>query len=314
LKKRHSRAKQVLYLAGYFIKSKLSPEFRKPLICSFKITSKCNLKCIHCPFWKSNSTDDLSFGEVIKILDRLYKDGVRIVIFEGGEPLLWKDNQEEKDLSDVIEYSKRLFYSVGVTTNGTMDPGKLDPDIIFISIDGLQKTHDRIRGKSFETIIENINKYSSSKKIIVNICISEINYDEVKELVRYLNNRVFGITIQFFYPYNGVEDLRIAANQKEKLLKELISLKDAEFNLLDSPACLKNMAYNTWRCYDFLVSSVEHSGNITRGCYLKNKVDDVSCADCGFTAHCEISYAYRLNSGAIKTAARIFWGRISHQD
>ena len=35
-------------------------------------------------------------------------------------------------------------------------------DIIFVSIDGLQKTHDAIRGKSFDGIIENIK---ANKKI-----------------------------------------------------------------------------------------------------------------------------------------------------
>jgi MoaA/NifB/PqqE/SkfB family radical SAM enzyme len=306
---RATRLKQVLYLTGYFIKSRLSTKHKKPLICSFKITSKCNLKCSHCPFWKNRNGSALSFSSVKKILDRLYGDGVRIVIFEGGEPLLWKDAREDKDLSDVIEYAKGMFFSVGVTTNGTLDPGKYDPDIIFISIDGLQKTHDSIRGKSFNRIIENITRYGSRKKIIANICISRINYNEVTELIKFLNERVFGITIQFFYPYSDVEDIRLTGSQKEKLLKGIIKLKGSGYKILDSPVCLKNMAHNTWRCYDFLVSSVEQSGYITSGCYLKNKVDDVSCADCGFTAHCEISCAYRLNPGAIKTAARIFWDR-----
>ncbi len=308
---RASRARQVLYLTGYFIKSKLSSKNKKPLICSFKITNKCNLRCTHCPFWKNSTGKILSFREVVKILNGLHEDGVRIVIFEGGEPLLWKDTCEGKDLSDVIEYAKGLFFSVGVTTNGTLDIKKYEPDILFISIDGLQKTHDTIRGKSFDRIMENISRYRGTKKVIANICISSINYNEVTELVRILDEKVFGITVQFFYPFDGIEDLRITGSQKEELLKELIKLKDRGFKLLDSHKCLKNMAYNTWRCHDFLVSSVEQDGNITRGCYLKNKVDDVSCEDCGFAVHCEISYAYRLNPGAIKTAASIFWGRVN---
>ncbi len=308
MKKRDSRAKQVLYFSSYFIKSRLSAAWRKPLICSFKITSRCNLKCRHCPFWKNSYTHSLSFGEVKRILHRLHSDGVRIVIFEGGEPLLWKDSVSGKNISDTIEYAKELFFSVGITTNGTIDLGKYDPDITFISIDGLQKTHDLIRGNSFDRIISNIDRYNNSKRIIANICISRINYSEIKELLKFLNERVFGITLQFFYPYIGVEDLRVSTDQKEKLLKELIRLKNEGFKILDSQICLKNMGNNTWRCYDFLVSSVEQNGKITHGCYLKNKVDNVSCEDCGFAAHCEISYAYCLNPGALRTAVKIFWG------
>ena len=166
------------------------------------------MKCVHCPFWRDglkNSLNSLSFEDVVQILDKLYSEGVRIVIFEGGEPLLWKDGGSAKDINDVIEYAKRLFFFTCVTTNGTIDIERLNPDVFFISIDGIQETHDRLRGKSFTRIMENIEKNRSRKKIIANICISSENADEIEELVKFLNNKVHGITIQFFYPYERQE-------------------------------------------------------------------------------------------------------------
>jgi MoaA/NifB/PqqE/SkfB family radical SAM enzyme len=308
LKVKHSRTKQFFYLAAYLIKSRIIKKYRKPLICSFKLTNNCNLRCRHCPFWKIKNPESLSFRKIKEILYRIHRDGIRIVIFEGGEPALWKDGKAKKDITDIVRYSKELFFSIGLTTNGTIDLKNLDPDIIFVSIDGLEKTHDSIRGKSFSKIIKNIDKYKDSKKIIANICISSINYNEIIELVKFLNDRVYGITIQFFYPFDGIEDLRVRSDRKEILLKKLLSLKQKGYKLLDSEACLKNMVYNTWTCHDFLVSSVEPDGRTTYGCYLKNKVTNVLCEDCGFAVHCEISYAYRINMGALKTASRIFWG------
>jgi MoaA/NifB/PqqE/SkfB family radical SAM enzyme len=305
--KRKTKLAQVFYLANYAVKSRISDRFKKPLICSFKITNRCNLKCLHCPFWKEEKTKELNFKEVIDILLKLYDDGVRIVIFEGGEPLLWKDSREGKNINDVIEYSKGLFFYTGITTNGTINLEGFNPDIVFTSIDGLEKTHDRIRGKSFNKIIENIEKNNKNKKIIANICISKENISEIADLVKFLNDKVFGVTIQFFYPYERVKDFRIDDRQKELLLNELISLKKNGFKLLNSTACLKKMAHHTWHCYDFLVSSVESDGRINYGCYLKNKVKNVSCADCGFAAHCEISLAYSFNLSAINTAKLIFW-------
>jgi len=324
-----NKLNQVIYLAKFAVKSRLNRSLRKPLLCSFKITGRCNLKCTHCPFWRDGSKNSsnfsgslnslnpqnipiapnsLSFENIKEILQNLYSEGVRIVIFEGGEPLLWKDEKSAKDISDVIEYSKQLFFFTGVTTNGTIDIEWLDPDIFFISIDGMQQTHDRLRGKSFARIMENIEKNRSHKKIIANICISSENANEIEELVRFLNSKVYGITIQFFYPYDSVGDLKLGYEEKKNLLKNLINLKSQGIKLLNSISCMKMMVNNTWKCDDFLVANVEKDGLVGRGCYLKNKTVKVSCDDCGFSVHCEISLAYRFNPDAIKTAVRIFWG------
>jgi MoaA/NifB/PqqE/SkfB family radical SAM enzyme len=322
---------QIIYLAKYAINSRTKKGCRNPLLCSFKITGNCNLKCMHCPFWRDGaknspgspgspgspnslnpqnipgSPNSLSFENIKVILQNLYSEGVRIVIFEGGEPLLWKDEKDAKDLNDVIEYAKRLFFFTGVTTNGTIDIERLNPDVFFISIDGTQETHDELRGKSFALIMKNIERNRSQKKIIANICISSENANEIEELVKFLNNKVYGITIQFFYPYESVGNLKLGNKEKKEVLKNLIKLKRKGLKLLNSISCMKMMANNNWKCDDFLVVSVEQDGMISRGCYLKNKAVKVSCEDCGFSVHCEISLAYRFNPDAIRTAARIFW-------
>lgn len=307
--KHHNRFKQLAYFAAFKARSRLNKNYRKPLLCSFKLTGNCNLKCLHCPFWKKEKPADMNYFEVTSMLDMLYADGVRIVIFEGGEPLLWKDRENNKDIGNIISYAQKLFFCTGVTTNGTLDLGRFLPDIFFISVDGLEDTHDRIRGKSFKKIIENLEKNIKSKKIITNICISKANYNEIEEVIKFLNDRVYGITIQFFYPYEGLDDLRLTNNAKDEVLKKLLGLKKQGYKILDSASCLKRMAHNTWRCSDFLVSSVEQDGTVSYGCYLKNKVENVICSECGFAVHCEISLAYNLDIDALKTAKGIFWDR-----
>jgi Fe-coproporphyrin III synthase len=304
-----SRLYQVFYLAKFAVKSRARDVWKKPLLCSFKITDNCNLKCAHCPFWRTSEKSSLDFESAINILDNLYSEGVRIVIFEGGEPLLWKDEKSAKDINDVIEYAKKLFFFTGVTTNGTIDIERFSPNIFFISIDGFAETHDMLRGKSFGNIMKNIEKNSRHKKIIANICISSENADETEELVKYLNDKVHGITIQFFYPYDNVGDLKLGSHKKKELLKNLIVLKNKGIKLLNSLSCMKMMVDNTWKCDDFLVANVEQDGTLGYGCYLKNKTPDILCSDCGFTVHCEISLAYRFNVDAIKSAMKIFWGK-----
>ena len=305
---RISKKTQISYLFKYAVKSRMSKRFKKPLICGFKITSRCNLECIHCPFIKRDEQVEIDFNNAVNIMKRLYLDGVRILVFEGGEPLLWKDRRVGKYINDLISEAKKLFFFVCVTTNGTLPFDNTGPDILFISLDGLKQTHDHIRGESFEKIISNIDRFQRKKKIIINVCISRANFMEIPELVKYLNNKVYGITIQFFYPYPEVENLSLNPFQRKQVLGELAELKKEGYRLLDSYSCLERMGENSWKCRDFLVASVEPGGQVNYGCYLKNRIDNISCSDCGFSAHCEISLAYDLNPGAIRAARDIFWG------
>jgi MoaA/NifB/PqqE/SkfB family radical SAM enzyme len=305
-----SRIHQVLYLARYAAASRIIKRARKPLLASFKITHDCNLNCMHCPFVKKNNSNSrMDFSTALDVLDRLYMEGARIVIFEGGEPLLWKDPASGKDLSHLIKRAKEKFFFTCMTTNGTIPFKDHDPDIVFISLDGLQKTHDSIRGTGFDMIMSNIKKYHNKKKIIINTCINRLNFMEIPELIKFLEDKVYGVTVQFFYPYSEVENLSLSMVQKKQVLEELIGLKKKGFSLLDSCSCLKRMEDNSWKCRDFLIASVEPDGKITRGCYLKNRVEDISCADCGFAAHCEVSLAYGFDPGAIRAARDIFWGK-----
>ncbi len=305
--KRYSKKTQFSYLFKYGIKSKLLNNQKKPLLCGFKLTNRCNLQCQHCPFWREPKLEELSFKQIKEIIKILHNDGVKIVIFEGGEPFIWKDKDKIKDIGDVIELAKQYFFVVGITTNGTIKLNQADPDVVFVSIDGLKKTHNRIRGDVFDKVIKNIDQNQHNKKIIVNICISKVNLKEIPGLIKFIDDKVFGITIQFFYPYPNTEDLRVSHKDRKEILEKIINLKKEGYKILDSNSCLSKLINNDWVCNDFLVASVEPNGKINHGCYLKNRVDNISCKDCGLAAHCEISLAYQLDFEAISTAKKIFW-------
>jgi Fe-coproporphyrin III synthase len=306
-----SKTAQFFYFAFYRIKSSFSARYRTPLLCSFKITGRCNLKCSHCPFWREDTCGEMDFNRVCKILEELHKKGVKIIIFEGGEPLLWKDEKSGKNISDVLQYAKNMFFYCGITTNGTvnLDIVQSNADVVFVSVDGIGKTHDSIRGKSFDRLVKNLVSHKKKSKIIANICISKTNSHEIEDLVNFLNDMVYGITVQFFYPYKNVADVMLPDKEKEVVLKKLVKLKKKGYRILNSQACLMKMSPIRWRCTDFLVCSVDKTGSISFGCYLKNKVDKAICAFCGFTVHCEISLAYRLNFSALSAAVSIFWSR-----
>jgi MoaA/NifB/PqqE/SkfB family radical SAM enzyme len=279
------------YLLQYYVRSRLGD--KRPLLGGVKLTHRCNLSCIHCPFRK-RETASLSFPQVLASLRTLHQWGVRIVILEGGEPFLWRDDHH--DIKSVVAEARKLFFSVGVTTNGTL-PIDVDSDIVWVSIDGLQPTHDRIRGKSFETVMANIES-SSHPRIYAHITINSLNWAEISDLVHLLAPKVKGITVQFHYPFQEVgRELLLTPANREGVLDMLMGLKREGLPIANSYASLEALKGNHWQCRPWMIASVDPDGRLTHGCYLKGR-GQISCSSCGFSAHTEISLAY---GGAVES-------------
>lgn len=288
-----------LYFLKHNLKSRLFKQ-KRPLLAGFKITYRCNLKCRSCPFWKYK-TDDISYEKALKIMDKFYEHGVRLLIFEGGEPFLWRDGKYK--FENLIHYARQRFFRTCITTNGTL-PLESSADIIWVSIDGLKETHELNRGTCFDKIIANIDS-SSHPNLLANITITRLNHHEIPELIKFLEPKVKGITIQFYYPFPNSEDLSLTEKERINVLHELIELKRKGFPILDSTATLQVLKRNTWRCHDWLIANAEPDGRINVGCYLKDRAE-ISCDKCGFAAHAEISMAYSWNWEAIMVGKKIF--------
>jgi len=287
------------FLLSYYVATLFGS--RKPLLGGIKLTHDCNLACVHCPF-RRRKGPSLSYAGAIEAMSDLHARGVRIVIFEGGEPFMWHDNG--RGLKEIVTEARNMFFSVGVTTNGTF-PIDVDSSIVWVSIDGMKETHDRIRGESFDRIMDNIGS-SRHAKVYGHITINSLNCEEIPVLVEFLADKVKGITVQFHYPYEEIDEkLCVEQELRGELLDRLIVLKRRGLPLADSYACLEALKMNTWRCRPWMIASVDPDGTVTHGCYLRKR-GPISCERCGFAAHTEISLAYGGAPGAIALAAKVF--------
>jgi len=102
-----NRILQVASLAGRVVESRFGR--RRPILGGVKLTHDCNLSCAHCPFWKREQSS-LAFDQALEALDTLKRMGVRFVIFEGGEPFVWRDG--DYTLADVICEANKRFSCV----------------------------------------------------------------------------------------------------------------------------------------------------------------------------------------------------------
>lgn len=238
-------------------------------------------------------------------MEEFHRSGVRLLIFEGGEPLLWRDGKY--GLEDLVRFARQKFFRVGITTNGTL-PIETNADVVWISIDGLQQTHEKNRGKCFEKIMANIAA-ASHRNILAHITINRLNHNEIAPLIKFLVGKVRGITVQFYYPFPNSEDLWLPMTDRIEVLNRLIELKRNGYPIFNSITTLEGLKNNTWTCHDWLIANAEPDGRMNIGCYLKDRAE-ISCEKCGFAAHTEIARAYDWNFGAILAGQRTFGFRI----
>ncbi len=84
------------------------------LIAGWSLTKRCNLKCEHCYSSAGQpSIDELTHGEAISVVDKLYKYGTSAINFGGGECAI------RPDFIHLIKYIKSKGIKVSYTTNGT---------------------------------------------------------------------------------------------------------------------------------------------------------------------------------------------------
>ncbi len=121
-----------------------------PVKVSIDLTSRCNLRCLHCRNRTGASSDsELDWRTVAGIVDDLASMRVFRLGLSGGEPLV------RDDVPELIGYALgRGIPRVFVSTNGTLlDRRFLDRIEAFrsritlkISLDGPDEVHDRVRG------------------------------------------------------------------------------------------------------------------------------------------------------------------------
>jgi len=140
------------------------------------ITDNCNLRCKHCYHFHGKDVfekKELPLSVWRKRFKDLHKEGVRFVLLVGGEPAL---------RIDVLMLAHRIFPFVYVITNGTISIPKKFNHLLFVSLDGMQKTNDSIRGKG--TFNKVLKTYSGDRRVAINMTLNMNNYKELESVVR----------------------------------------------------------------------------------------------------------------------------------
>ncbi|AOL16018.1 heme biosynthesis protein [Sulfolobus sp. A20] len=97
----------------WFISTQILKDPFKPAYATFKVTSRCNLRCTFCsPSYYSGELGEGSKERIKRIIDNLKDSSIVVLSFEGGEPTL------RPDILELLSYAHDGSFYVMLTTNG----------------------------------------------------------------------------------------------------------------------------------------------------------------------------------------------------
>lgn len=156
---------------------------KSPRHVSFALTNSCDLRCEYCYAPKNKS--ELDFEKLKSWISELDQLGTLGVGFGGGEPTIYKNFVE------LCKFTcEQTNLAVSFTTHGHRISAELAEQLkgkvhfIRISMDGLDSTYERLRGRSFK-------KFLSAVSIIKGIAPFGINYVLNSDTINQMEEAIF---------------------------------------------------------------------------------------------------------------------------
>ncbi len=243
-----------------------------PFFCGHKLTYNCNLRCKMCPFWKRPGLN-LSLAQEKVVLKQIYNSGAVGVAFEGGEPLL------RRDLVDILAFSRSLPLHTSLITNGMLLEAKISEiakyinGVIYVSLDGLEKTHDRIRGVggSFKKAVQGIEAAKEKVSVTINHTVMAENIDETESLVELAKGLDVKISIAIAHEYCNANGSSPVIDKIPKMARVLVEMKQKGYPIVNSIDYLKVLAKEkNWQCKPWTMINIDPNGNVVLPCYVHN--------------------------------------------
>lgn len=164
----------------------------KPYLDDFvwELTERCNLSCRHCgsDCISSVREAELSRDDAMRVVGDMEQFDIKRIVFSGGEPLLcsyWRE------LAQAFNHRSEL----GMVTNGTLltaetarEMKEYGFNVVSVSVDGLEKTHDNRRtAGNFRQCMNAIRNIREAGLVpAVNTTVTKENLNELPQLQKQL--------------------------------------------------------------------------------------------------------------------------------
>jgi len=248
---------------------------------SCDITNKCNLNCKHC-YWRKNyeEEEELSKDEFEDIIEEKFiENNILQVVLTGGEPLL---------RPEIIELFAEKGVSFDIVTNGTLPLKDFGQSEYYISIDGDEEIHNKIRGQgTYGRIKRNVENFDGDSNLIINYTINSLNYQCIEKVFEEWKDRVDMVNFQFHTPFSHDDGLWIPYGKKrDAIIKKIKKLKRKyPYKSYNTDKQLDILGTNYWtkNCPNWAFLSLNHKGERKTPCFIGSNSSGRKpiCEKCG---------------------------------
>ena len=261
---------------------------KSPIVAYLKVTKRCNLDCYYCP-WHTAPADFSQEQDTdvwTKHIDALVQRGIRIFVFEGGEPTL------RQDLPVLLAHARERGAHTILATNGTGSIWRFHPTAFTVSIDGPEQFHDRVRGRgTYRHILDNLANRGQQHVVSITV-ISRDNKDALEQMAEDIAPHVNAMLFTFIYPYATVPSEPLTPAETEDTKKRLLAMK-RRFRILNPVSHLRAKT-GSRPCYDWLAVTVNANGKLEEGCFVQH-VEPKDCGRCELGCFQVISSFHEFN-------------------
>ena len=179
-----------------------------PFDAQIELTYRCNLTCVHCYCrGMADKKQELSTGEVKRIIDTLHQQGCIWLSFTGGEPFI------RDDFLELYAYAKQKGFIINILTNGQLLSSAIlrylaisPPQSIELTLNGIRAaTYEQITGVpgSFRTVISAIKKIVKlGLPLVVKTNLMRQNAREILRIKKWVEKTVGKPGRKHFFKYD----------------------------------------------------------------------------------------------------------------
>ena len=219
----------------------------------FAVNNTCNSKCRMCSIWKNKNKRNVKFEDAKKALDMLKKNKFKLVQITGGEPFL------NPDIFRILEYAKRLGFSILVATNGSLITEESAERIAKINVDQISVSFHHYDPKIFEKIenhkgifdkaYNGIQHLRRKKAHVSALCtISKYNINDIEKILEFIEG--LNLYTSFCIPVTidntsfalgGDDCVNLTRDELKDVVSRIIRMKEEGHKIINNTAYLKDV-------------------------------------------------------------------------
>ncbi len=267
---------------------KLREGVKTPLFGSADIINVCNLKCVHCYWWTNRqpTAGELTPEQWRTVIRHSYKKmKIANVTVVGGEPMLRKD---------VVQvFSEEMKNRMSVVTNGTHPMIHIN-GLYFVSVDGTEETHNRIRGpNTYAKMKKNVKDFvGTGGRVDANMTLNTMNYKTVIDVLREWDDIVGRISIQFHTPFIDNDPLWLPfGEERDKTIDSIMEFsRNENTHFVVNPKEQFELMRGNWgyMCPNWMILPLDYRGHIKTPCCMGSANEGAlqpQCDKCGIAPY-----------------------------